>query len=392
MNEIAVIKFGGSDLASGEKIRAASEMVLNSSYKKLVIIVSAMAETTNFLVESIFQIGDINVQDYADVLSMGERTSARLFCSALRSQGANATYFDPTQQNWPIITDSNFLNAKPILGKTCELIRKHVEPILGKKIAVICGFLGRDREGKITTLGRGGSDTTAMIIANCLKAKEVILVKDTEGVMSADPKIVDGAKSLKSLDIHEMFALASGGAKIIKSESLKYKLPDQKLRVVSFSGGIESEGTEITGIFNSNSNEIIEKKGLLALSFICKISPQNMSKLFASMNNRTIYGISTGKGSLTIFTSSEETKKLLSSLHNLNLSKALSYKEKVGLIELSHPIFVNSPGWIAKISGVLASRDINIIEITTSRATINIFIDESKMKDAVKAVRDVFEV
>jgi len=386
-----VIKFGGADLATGEKIRKAAEMVLASGLKEIVVVVSAMADATDSLVGVMSQIGNVTDRDYAEIVSMGERTSARIFCSALRSLGANAVYLEPAREGWPIVTDSSFRDAEPDIEKTREKVKLYLEPLLGKKIVVICGFLGQDEDGNITTLGRGGSDTTAMVLANCLRAREIILVKETEGVMSADPKMVPEAKPLSKMDIHEMFALAHGGAKIIKAEALKYKLPDQTLRVVSFSNGIAGGGTEITGVFNSASSEISEKRGLVAVSLVCDIVPRNMSRLFGSLGNRTIYGISTGKGSLTIFTSSEDLRTLVNSLHSLNAGKALSSRGNVGLIELTHPDFIDSPGWIARISGALASGNINIIEITTSKATINIFIDESKIDDAVKVVRDALE-
>ncbi|MCW4021343.1 MAG: aspartate kinase, partial [Candidatus Bathyarchaeota archaeon] len=237
MGQRVVVKFGGADLATGKKIRRAAEMVLESGYKEVVIVVSAMAGATNRLVEVMSQVGEVEKRAYADIVSMGERTSARIFCSALRSLGAKAVYMEPADEGWPIITDSNFRDAKPDMKKTCERARRYVEPLLGRKIVVVCGFLGRDKNGNVTTLGRGGSDTTAMILANCLGAEEIVLVKETEGVMSADPKIVPEARPLKKLDIHEMFALSAGGAKIVKAEALKYKLSDQRLKVVNFSNG-----------------------------------------------------------------------------------------------------------------------------------------------------------
>ena len=391
MGTRAVIKFGGADLASGPKIREAAKKVLGSNYDEIVVVVSAMAGTTDRLVKVISEIGSVDDQDYAEIVSMGERTSARIFCSALRSLGADAVYIEPNDREWPIITDSDFKNASPDMEKTCERTKRFVEPLLGKKIVVICGFLGRDEKGRLTTLGRGGSDTTAMVLANCLKADEVVLVKETEGVMSADPKIVPDAKPLSKLDIHEMFALSYGGAKVVKAEALKYKLPDQKLKIVSFSSSNLSGGTEITGVFNSNSLEVSEKKGLSAVSFVCAIEPDVVSKIVASFGDRPLYGISTGKVSLTIFTSSESLDDLLRDLHSLGVCKALSCRSNVGLIELTHPVFVDSPGWIAKISGALASEKINIIEITTSKSTINIFIDESRIENAIKVVRDALE-
>jgi aspartate kinase len=389
MSSRAIIKFGGVDLATGGKIRKAAAMVLGSGYREIVVVVSAMAGVTDSLTKVISEVGSSDAQDYADIVSMGERTSARILCSALRSMGAQAEYFDPSQENWPIVTDSNFKDATPDMDKTCERVRRYVEPLLGRKIVVICGFLGRDEKGNVTTLGRGGSDTTAMVLGNCLKAEEIVLVKETDGVMSADPKIVQKARPLRSLNIHEMFALSHGGAKIIKAEALKYKRPDQKLRVVNFSDSISKGGTEISGVFNSNSCEIDQKKGLSAISLICNIEPANVSKILAVFDNRPIYGISTGKVSLTVFTSSEEPKALVNELHKLNMCKALSLRANVGLIELTHPAFIDSPGWIAKVSGALASKNINIIEVTSSRATISIFVDEKVIEDALKVVRDV---
>jgi aspartate kinase len=384
-----VIKFGGADLATGDKIRKAAKMVLESGYDEIVVVVSAMAGVTDSLTKIISEIGSSDAEDYADIVSMGERTSARILCSALRSMGAQAEYLDPSQENWPIITNSSFKDASPDINRTCERVRRYVEPLLGRKIVVICGFLGRDENGNVTTLGRGGSDTTAMVLGNCLNAGEIVLVKETEGVMSADPKIVHEAKPLKNLNIHEMFALSHGGAKIIKSESLRYKRPDQKLRVVNFSNSISSGGTEISGVFNPNSCEIDEKKGLLAVSLICSIEPASVSKILAAFKNRPIYGISTGKFSLTVFTSSDEPKALANELHRLDACKALSLRANVGLIELTHPAFVDSPGWIAKVSGALASKNINIIEVTSSKATISIFVEEKVIEDALKVVRDV---
>jgi aspartate kinase len=387
----AVIKFGGADLASGRKIREAARKVIESGYDEIVVVVSAMAGTTDDLIKVISEIGGVDDQDYAEIVSMGERTSARIFCSALRSLGADAVYLEPDDEEWPIITDSDFRNASPDMDETCDRVRRFIEPLLGEKIVVICGFLGRDKEGRLTTLGRGGSDTTAMVLANCLEADEVVLVKTTEGVMSADPKIIPDARPLSNLDIHEMFALSYGGAKVIKAEALKYKLPNQKLKIVSFSGANLMRGTEITGVFNSNSFEISKKRGLSAVSLVCDIEPDVVSRIIASFGDRALYGISTGRVSLTVFTSSENLEDLVRSLHGLEGCKALSFRGGVGLIEVTHPIFVDSPGWIARISGALASEKINIIEVTTSKSTISIFVDESRIEEAVKVVRDALE-
>lgn len=350
-----------------------------------------MSKTTDKLQKIASKIG-VGDRDFAEILSMGERTSARIFCSALRSKGAKAVYFDPAQENWPIITDSNFTNAKPDMSKTKHLAKKYLEPLLGEVIPVVCGFLGRDEQGNITTLGRGGSDTTALLLANCLEADEVVLVKDTNGVLSADPELVPSARPFDKLDIQEMFALAQGGAKIIRSEALRYKLPNQRLRIVSFSShNLAAGGTEITGVFNPNSVEMSQHKGLSAVTVVCEISSENFSKLFSTFGQETIYGVSTGKKSITIFSCLRNAKEAINRLHALECLKAISLRDKVGMVEVTHPTFVDSPGWVAKITGTLASKGINIIEVTTSGATINLFIEEKVLKDAFKAVGEVFE-
>jgi aspartate kinase len=391
LSKRAIIKFGGADLADGKKIKTAAKMVSTSNYEEIVVVVSAIKGTTDKLVEITSECGKLSDENVAEIISMGERTSARIFTSALKALGVKALYLDPSSEGWPIITDSNFINAKPNMVRTCELVGDYIVPLLGENIVVVCGFLGLDEKGRVTTLGRGGSDTTAMILANCLKANEIILVKDTDGVMSADPKIVSNARPLRKLDIHEMFALSYGGAKVIKADSLKYKLPINRLRILNFVSGINSEGTEITGVFNSNSLEINKKNGLLAVSLVCKIEPLTVSKIISFFGNRPIYGISTGRASLTVFTSSEKSEELINILHNSHLCLAISSKSNVGLIELTHPIFVDSPGWVAKVSNVLASGKINIIEITTSTSTISVFIEESSINRASKILRDIYE-
>ena len=386
------MKFGGADLASGETVHRAAEMVVKSSYEEVVVVVSAMGSATNNLTETVSQLGKVENNDLAEIISMGERTSARVFCSALRALGAKAVVFDPAHDNWPIITDSNFCEAKVDLEQTRLLAQRFISPILCETIPVICGFLGRDSAGRVTTLGRGGSDTTALLLANCLDADEIVLVKETTGVLSADPRIVPDAKTLSQLDIHEMFDLAQGGAKIIKPESLRYKLPDQRLRIVDFaSGNIAMGGTEITGSLRINSTEIQSQTGLLAINVVCEVSAENLSKIFSLLRQKPVYGISSGKRSITVFTSDGNVHRVVKDLHNMPVFKAVSHREKVALLQASHPIFIDSPGGVARISTALCEADINIIEVTTSKATINVFIEETQLKRAMEAIRNVFE-
>jgi len=387
-----VVKFGGADLSTGEKIRRAAEMVTKSPYKEIVVVVSAMGSTTNNLIQAINQIGNVSDEEYAEILSMGERTSARVFCSALTVSGAKAVLFDPANDDWPIITDSAFRDAKPNMQKTRALIGKFIMPLLGNAIPVVCGFLGKDENGHVTTLGRGGSDTTALLLADCLEADEIVLVKETSGVLSADPKIVLDAKQLNQLDIHEMFDLAHGGAKIVKPESLKHKLPNQKLRIVDFaSGSLSVGGTEITGSFNLNSVEMTTQTGLIAVNVVCEVNAKNLSEVFSMLSQKPIYGVSSGRRSITVFTSNGDVPEVVNKLHRVSSFKAISHRENVALLQVSHPVFIDSPGGVAKISTALSQQEINIIEVTTSKATINVFIEENQLRKAMEAIQNVSE-
>lgn len=385
----AVIKFGGADLSSGEKIRRAARLVAEAGFREVVVVVSAMGTTTDSLTQTLAQIG-VGGAEWAEIVSTGERTSAQVFCVALRAQGLQAEVFDPTYENWPIITDSNFVHAIPDFEKTASLTSKFITPLLGKVIPVVCGFLGKDSEGRVTTLGRGGSDTTAVLLARCISADEIILVKETSGVLSADPKIVACARRLNKLEIHEMFDLAQGGARIVKPAALKYKLPTQTLRIVDFgSGNLASGGTEITGSFNLNSAEILTRQGLIAISIVCEVDAQNIRDVFSVLSQKPVYGVSSGRKSFTVFTTDGDVAQILNRLHGIAEFKAVSHRENVAMIQVSDPDFVDSPGGIAKISNALSHAGINIIEVTTSKATINVFIEENEIKRAKEAIENV---
>ncbi len=390
MSNRVVIKFGGADLATGEKVTQAARMVAEASYKEIVVIVSAMGKTTDNLVNTTLQIGDVSDADYAELMSMGERVSARFFCAALRTQGAKSELFDPCNDNWPMITDSNFRNARPNMEKTAELARKFIVPLLGDTIPVVCGFVGKDLNGRITVLGRGGSDTTALVLARCLDADEVVLVKETRGVLSADPKIVSEARSLNKLDIREMFDLAQGGAKIVKPEALRYKQPNQRLRVADFSSdNLAVGGTEITGALDNDSSEMNSRNDLIAINVVCKMNAENISEVFSSLSQKPIYGVSSGSRSITVFTSDGNITEVICKLHSIPSFKAVSHRENVAMLQVRHPTFIESPGGVAALSTALSQRDINIIEVTTSKATINVFIEENQLKRAKEAISNV---
>jgi len=308
-----IIKFGGAELRSGKSFRQAAEMVKTADFEEVVVVVSAMEKATDNLINHVKAIGRINDADYADIVSMDERISVRMFSFALRAVGLNSMYLDPQSHEWPIITDSNFLEAEPDFEETRKRAKTYIEPLLGRCVPVVCGFIGKDRDGRITLLGRGRSDITATLLGNCLNADEMILVKNTEGLLSADPMLVPDAKPLREVSVEEMFSLAQGGAKIVHPKALKYKLPHQKLRVVSFNKGLSSNGTEITGAF-SNPFDVRRYNGLCAITLVGELNASSLGKALATFAGEKILGLGTGRNSITVFAEISDKKALLSQL------------------------------------------------------------------------------
>ena len=203
---------------------------------------------------------------------------------------------------------------------------------------------------------------------------------------------MQNARFLDTLDIHEAFDLMQGGAKIVKPEALRYKLPNQRLRVVSFSClNLAEGGTEITGSFNLDSAEIETRTGLISINVICEVNSDNLREVFTALGDKLVYGVSSGKQSITIFTTDGDVTSVMNRLHEFEGSKAISHREKVAMLQISHPAFIDSPGGVARISNALSQASINILEVTTSKATINVFIEEEQLKNAKEAIKDAAE-
>ena len=255
-----VVKFGGSSLADHERILRAVTAVAEEAKKgtQIVVIVSAMGKTTDTLFQAAKNSsnGNLHKRDLDEILAMGERTSIRIIAAALKAQGVNSWYVDPLDPEWPIITDDSFSDANPILDTCYECAKLNVLPLVEKgTIPVIAGFVGRTKDKRVTTMGRGGSDTTAFILAKALDADELILVTDAEGIMSADPKVIGEPRRLSVIDVGTLIGLADSGTKFIHRKALRYKDATMKVRVIKHShGDLNAKGTLITGALSNDLN------------------------------------------------------------------------------------------------------------------------------------------
>lgn len=404
---LIIAKFGGTSIGNGKRIRKAAQSVVKEYMKgnKVVVVVSAINKTTDELLEIVEEATNntITEKQLAEVVSMGEMTSARIFSSALESLGVKSEYIDPYKSEWPIITDSNLLDAKVDLKTTIKKSKILLKLLDQGIIPVVCGFLGKDKHGYITTLGRGGSDITAFLLGRCLNADEVIIVTDVGGVMSTDPNKLQEAKKLDKISVEEMRDLATHGAQVLHPHALKYKVPEIKAKIIGFEhGDLSAPGTEIIGpskkeqlktvTFNSEplavlavvGEEILNKPGILA-------------KLTSTLSKRNIniIGVSTGKNSITLFIKKEDAQEAHKLLHDVvvedeNLS-SLSLGRDIAMITISSPEFIDTPGIISEITEPLREHDLNIVEISSSQTSVVIFVEWDDGKKAYELVRGVLE-
>lgn len=212
--------------------------------------------------------------------------------------------------------------------------------------------------------------------------------------MSADPNLVPNARQIPKVSVHEMFALSQGGAKIVRAEALKFKTDGMRLRIASFdSPSIAEGGTEIEGVFDSRNAEVNMRYGFEALTIIGDMNAGMLGHLFSTLSDRnvSVWGVSTGVCSLTVFVEGLNQNGL-KELHDTGRFKAMSVRKGVGMLAITHPEFVHSPGYVSKVSNILASKNINIIEVTTDKATINVFVDEMELKIARRVISDGLQV
>jgi aspartate kinase len=398
-----VVKFGGSSLADHEKLSKAVAAVANETAKgtQIAVVVSAMGKTTDILMNTMKNTsnGKLEKHELDDILSMGERTSVRVFAAALRTNGVESCYLDPLDDRWPIITDAAFSNANPLLEECGKRIREHVLPIVEESIVpVIAGFVGRTADGKITTLGRGGSDTTAFILAEALKADEVVLVTDADGIMSGDPKIVANPRRLSEIDVSTLVGLADSGAKFIHSKALKYKPQSIAVKVISHAhGDLSQKGTLITGALATELDvEIAHPSPVAEITIVgnrVSEKPRIILDIVEKAEAQTsMLGMSMNTNSVILYVSQEKNiDKFFNQIHNITVNNpetiAMAVKKDIAFLKTSGVGLEETHGLIGKISENLRVNQINIYGILTITSSILLFVDWSEREKALQLIR-----
>ncbi|MBQ8018619.1 MAG: aspartate kinase [Methanobrevibacter sp.] len=405
--DLVVVKFGGTSVGDGSRIKKAAQSVVNEYMKgnQVVVVVSAVNKTTDDLIglsdEAIG--GSLTDKQKAGIMAMGELTSARLFSATIESLGVKSEFIDPYSELWPIKTDSNYLEAKIDFNITDKRTEKIMQLVNQGIIPVICGFLGQGPNGEITTLGRGGSDVTAFLIGHCLDANEVIIVTDVDGVMSTDPNKIEEAELLNEISVEEMRDLATHGAQVLHPHALRYKDPLITAKIINFNhGDLSAKGTRIVGPYEGDMMKCVTKyKNPISLIAIVGDAMVKTTGLIASLTGSladsdiNIFGISAGQNSITTFVDKADSNQAYHLLHKVVLKtdalSSLSLGRDTAMITFVSPDIIDTPGIISDITEPLRKNEINIVEIISSQTAIVLFVNWEDGDKARELINEVLE-
>ncbi len=400
---LIVQKFGGTSLGTTERIKSVAGRI--SAFKaaghQLVVVVSAMSGETNRLVALARDIQpDPDPRELDVVLATGEQVTIGLLCMALLERGVKARSYTAGQVR--ILTDSSHTKAR--IRKIDE---ERVRADLAEgRLVVIAGFQGVDAEGNVTTLGRGGSDTTAVALAAALKADECQIYTDVDGVYTTDPRIVPEARRLKSVTFEEMLEMASLGSKILQIRSVefagKYKVPLRVLSsfqeqgegtLITFEEDEKMEEAAISGIaFNRDEAKItvmgVPDRPGIAYAILGPIGDANID-VDMIIQNASVDGLT----DLSFTVPRNEYQKALDVLKRVKEHiKAADVRgdPKICKVSMVGVGMRTHAGIASQMFRTLAEEGINIQMISTSEIKISVVIDEKYMELAVRALHKAF--
>jgi len=400
---IVVQKYGGSSVADVDKIRNVARRVIKAKEKgnDVVVVVSAMGKTTDGLIALARQVTEHPDARELDVLlSTGELVSSTLLAMALKTMGHEAVSLSGAQAG--IMTDAVYSKAR-IIDIEVKRMKKELKE---KKIVVVAGFQGITAEDDVTTLGRGGSDTTAVALAIALKADICETYTDVDGVYTADPRIVPEARKVKELGYEEMMELASSGAKVLHLRCVElgemYNMP-----ILVASSFTDAPGSLIHGGMEMETR--VKVRGIALDQNVAKVTilgvpdkPGTASTIFEALAKANIsvdtivQNASVERITDLTFTVSksdlDEAIRVIDPIVKSIGAKGCVTDAKLGKISIIGIGMQNTPGYAAKMFRALYDAGINIELITTSEIRITCIIREDKAKDAVKALHRAFEL
>jgi aspartate kinase len=406
---ILVMKFGGTSVATLDRIRRAAKRVGVEVAKgyDVIVIVSAMSGKTNELVGWVNETSPLyDAREYDAVVSSGENVTAGLMALTLQEMDVPARSW----QGWqvPVKTTSAHSSARIEEIPATNIKTKFNE---GMKVAVVAGFQGVSPEGRITTLGRGGSDTTAVAFAAAFDAERCDIYTDVDGVYTTDPRVSAKARKLDKIAFEEMLELASLGAKVLQTRSvelaMRYKV---KLRVLSSF----EEQSDTAGTLVCDEDEIMESNVVAGVAFsrdeakMTLISvadrPGIAARIFTALSDAgvnvdmIVQNIAEeGRTDMTWSCPTDQVARAQKAVAAAKTDGTINYQEVIADTDVAKISVVgigmrSHTGVAAKMFQVLSAEGINIKVITTSEIKISVLIDRKYMELAVQALHDAFEL
>ena len=401
--KIVVLKFGGTSVGSIKRIKIVANIIINYLKKKFKVIVvsSAMSGATNELINKSRLISNnFNKSEYDVLLSAGEQIACSLISGRLNHLGIKSKSFMSWQV--PIISNKEHSNAKIL-----SIPQKNIKKFLKEGgVPIIAGFQGVNFNYRITTLGRGASDYTAIMLAKYFRASKCIIYTDVKGVMTTDPKIFRGAKNIDKISYEEMLEMSSLGTKVMQSNSVQ----DARLNRINVhvkSSFANSKGTIITKKKNIINSQIIrgisftKNDAKLTLASV-KDKPGIAASIFEPLSNNNINvdmvvqttSVDGKKTDITFTIKNEDfkrTQKLLKNNKKINYKKLIvdGNVSKVSIVGVG---MITTPGVTYRMFKAISKKKINILAISTSEIKISVLIQKKNIKSAVLALHKEFNL
>jgi aspartate kinase len=405
---LVVQKYGGSSVATAERIKRVAERIVatRKAGNEVVVVVSAMGDTTDDLMDLALQVSPVPPGRELDMLlTSGERISNALVAMAIHSLGAQARSFTGSQAG--VITDSTHGRAR-IIDVTPGRIRAALDD---GAIALVAGFQGVSQDTKdITTLGRGGSDTTAVALAAALHADVCEIYTDVDGVFTADPRIVPNASKLDTITYEEMLEMAAAGAKVLMLRCVEYARR-YHVPVHVRSSYSDKAGTIVTGSMEDLTVEQALITGVAHERGEAKVTvaavpdhPGVAARIFRTIADaeididmvvQNISRAAEGKTDITFTLPKADGPRAVAALENRKDEigfDAIVYNDHVGKVSLIGAGMRSHPGVTATFCEALAAADVNIDIISTSEIRISVLVRDVDLDAAVKAIHDAFEL
>lgn len=403
MSETVVMKFGGTSVADTERIKGAAARIVASANKghRVVVVLSAQGKTTDELVRMAGEISQRpDPREMDMLLSTGERISCALAAMAIREMGGHAISLSGSQAG--IVTDSSHTKAR-IIDVRADRIAAALDD---GNIVLVAGFQGVSTDSKdVTTLGRGGSDTTAVALAAALKADVCEIFTDVDGVFTSDPRIVPNARKLPVVSFEEMLEMSASGAGVLQLRAIEYAR-NHDVRVHCRSSFHEGTGTLVvseqetmerplvTAVTHSTDEARVSIRGVpdhpgVAGELFTRLAAANIN-VDMIIQNEPLGTEHPAEMSFTV--PRDDLRASLDTLEAMNQFENVDSDDSIGKVSVIGAGMRSHPGVAAKVFTVLGAEGINIEMISTSPIKISCVIDAAKVPDAVRALHDAFEL